>query len=118
LFAAANVLFRDSENIVDLILMVATWLSPVLYTWYLVRDTLGETFYFFYQLNPMTIAVEVFHAAFWSPTSEVRNATAGARLPDNLFPLWLPIGLAVSLAIVVLGQLVFRRLEGRFAQEL
>jgi len=39
LFAAANVMFRDSENIVDLMLMMATWLSPVLYacTWSATR---------------------------------------------------------------------------------
>jgi len=117
-FAAANVMFRDSENIVDLILMTATWLSPVLYAWYLVRDTLGETFYFFYQLNPMTIAVEVFHTAFWSATAGVRNAPEGARLPENLLSTWLPVGLLISLLILVLGQAVFRRLEGRFAQEL
>jgi ABC-2 type transport system permease protein len=117
-FAAANVMFRDSENIVDLILMTATWLSPVLYAWYLVRDTLGETFYFFYQLNPMTIAVEVFHTAFWAPTAAVRSAPEGARLPEDLLSVWLPIGLVISLLILVLGQAVFRRLEGRFAQEL
>ncbi|WP_248759886.1 ABC transporter permease [Pseudarthrobacter sp. SSS035] len=118
LFAAANVMFRDSENIVDLMLMMATWFSPVLYAWYLVRDTLGETFYFFYQLNPMTIAVEIFHAAFWSPTAAVRMAPEGARLPDNLLSIWLPVGLIISLLILALGQSVFRRLEGRFAQEL
>lgn len=117
-FAAANVLFRDSENIVDLMLMMATWFSPVLYAWYLVRDTLGETFYFFYQLNPMTIAVELFHAAFWSPTSAVRLAPEGARLPENLLSLWLPVGLLISLLILAVGQSAFRRLEGRFAQEL
>ncbi|WP_461164926.1 ABC transporter permease [Arthrobacter sp. R4-81] len=117
-FAAANVLFRDSENIVDLMLMMATWFSPVLYAWYLVRDTLGETFYFFYQLNPMTIAVELFHAAFWSPTSAVRLAPEGARLPENLLSIWLPVGLLVSLLILAVGQSLFRRLEGRFAQEL
>jgi ABC-2 type transport system permease protein len=117
-FAAANVLFRDSENIVDLMLMMATWFSPVLYAWYLVRDTLGETFYFFYQLNPMTIAVELFHAAFWSPTSAVRLAPEGARLPENLLSLWLPMGLLISLLILAVGQSLFRRLEGRFAQEL
>ncbi|WP_458111404.1 ABC transporter permease [Arthrobacter sp. R1-13] len=117
-FAAANVLFRDSENIVDLMLMMATWFSPVLYAWYLVRDTLGETFYFFYQLNPMTIAVELFHAAFWSPTSAVRLAPEGARLPENLLSIWLPVGLLVSLMILAVGQSLFRRLEGRFAQEL
>ncbi|MBX7445428.1 MULTISPECIES: ABC transporter permease [unclassified Arthrobacter] len=118
LFAAANVMFRDSENIVDLMLMMATWLSPVLYSWYLVRDTLGETFYFFYQLNPMTIAVELFHAAFWFPTDAVQRAPEGAPLPEHLISLWLPVGLLISAIFLVLGQTVFRRLEGRFAQEL
>lgn len=118
LFAAANVMFRDSENIVDLMLMMATWLSPVLYAWYLVRDALGETFYFFYQLNPMTIAVELFHFAFWAPTGAVRGAAEGARMPENLISLWLPIGLLVSLGLLAIGQTIFRRLEGRFAQEL
>jgi ABC-2 type transport system permease protein len=118
LFAAANVMFRDSENIVDLMLMMATWLSPVLYPWYLVRDTLGETFYFFYQLNPMTIAVELFHFAFWSPTAAVRTAVEGVRVPENLISVWMPVGLLVSLFILAIGQTVFRRLEGRFAQEL
>ena len=118
LFAAANVMYRDSENIVDLMLMMATWLSPVLYPWYLVEETLGATFYFFYQLNPMTIAVEIFHAAFWAPTAAVQAAPGGARLPEDLMTLWLPIGLLISLVILVLGQTVFRRLEGRFAQEL
>lgn len=118
LFAAANVMFRDSENIVDLMLMMATWLSPVLYAWYLVRDALGETFYFFYQLNPMTIAVELFHFAFWAPTGAVRGAAEGARMPENLISLWLPVGLLISLGLLAIGQTVFRRLEGRFAQEL
>ncbi|MDK6900627.1 ABC transporter permease, partial [Streptococcus agalactiae] len=32
LFAGAlNVMYRDAENFVDLLLMVATWASPVLY---------------------------------------------------------------------------------------
>lgn len=112
-FGAVNVYFRDSENIVDLLLMVVTWASPVLYVWTMVRNTLGASFFFFYQMNPMTIGVEIFHYAFWYPT------TAGtAELPPNLLALWLPVGLAVSIALVFLGQFTFRRLEGRFAQEL
>ena len=118
LFAAANVMYRDSENIVDLVLMVATWLSPVLYVWTMVRDSLGQTFYFVYQLNPMTIAVEVFHAVFWFPTSAVQLSQPVPPLPPHLIGLWLPVGLIVSFLILVLGQFVFRRLEGRFAQEL
>jgi ABC-2 type transport system permease protein len=113
LFGAANVYFRDAENVVDLLLMVATWASPVLYGWTQVRSALGSTFAFVYQMNPLTIAVEVFHYAFWLPTTD-----GYVELPPNLLTIWLPAGLAVALLIVVAGQLTFRRLEGRFAQEL
>lgn len=113
LFGAANVYFRDAENLVDLLLMVATWASPVLYAWTQVRSALGSTFAFFYQMNPLTIAVESFHYAFWFPTTD-----GTAELPPNLLTIWLPAGLVVALLTVMAGQLTFRRLEGRFAQEL
>lgn len=113
LFGAANVYFRDAENLVDLLLMVATWASPVLYVWTQVRSALGQTFAYVYQMNPMTIAVEVFHFSFWFPT------TGGtAELPPHLLSIWLPVGLLVAVVVVMAGQLTFRRLEGRFAQEL
>ena len=41
LFGAANVYFRDSENLVDMLLMVATWASPVMYSWTMVQAKLG-----------------------------------------------------------------------------
>jgi ABC-2 type transport system permease protein len=113
MFGAINVYFRDSENIVDMLLMVATWASPVMYAWTMVHDKLGSTGYAIYQANPLTIGVELFHFAFWFPTTDGASA-----LPPNLFVLWLPVGLVVSLAVLVLGQFTFRRLEGRFAQEL
>ncbi len=112
-FGALNVYFRDSENIVDLLLMVVTWASPVLYVWTMVRSTLGERFFFFYQMNPMTIAIEIFHFAFWYPTT-----SGTSELPPHLLVLWLPVGLLVAVVLLVLGQFTFRRLEGRFAQEL
>ncbi len=112
-FGAVNVYFRDSENIVDLLLMVVTWASPVLYVWTMVRSSLGQGFFFFYQMNPMTIGVEIFHYAFWYPTT-----SETAELPPSLLALWLPVGLAVAVAVVLVGQFTFRRLEGHFAQEL
>ena len=113
LFGAVNVYFRDAENLVDMLLMIATWASPVLYSWIMVREKMGETFFNLYQLNPITVGVETFHYAFWLPT------TAGAEaIPPHLLSLWIPVGLAISAAVLLLGQLVFRRLEGRFAQEL
>ena len=113
LFGAANVYFRDSENLVDMLLMVATWASPVMYSWTMVESKLGPGFFALYQANPITVGVELFHYAFWYPTTD-----GSAAMPPNLFSLWLPVGLAISLVVLALGQLTFRRLEGRFAQEL
>lgn len=113
LFGAANVYFRDSENFVDMLLMIATWASPVMYAWTMVQHKLGETLFTIYQLNPITVAVETFHYAFWLPTTG--GATA---MPPQLLSLWVPVGLLISVAVLVWGQLTFRRLEGRFAQEL
>ncbi len=116
LFGAVNVYFRDSENIVDMILMVVTWASPVLYMWTMARDALGSWFWV-YQLNPMTVAVEIFHWAFWYPTLGT-DQLAIVDLPPNLISFWLPVSLLVSLVVLFLGQLVFRRLAVHFAQEL
>ncbi|MCC3267950.1 ABC transporter permease [Arthrobacter gengyunqii] len=113
LFGAVNVYFRDAENLVDMLLMIATWASPVLYSWDMVQEKLGETFFTLYQLNPITVAVETFHFAFWLPTTDGAEA-----IPPNLLSLWIPVALAISAAVLLIGQLVFRRLEGRFAQEL
>ncbi|WP_231716019.1 ABC transporter permease [Arthrobacter zhangbolii] len=113
LFGAINVYFRDAENLVDMMLMIATWASPVLYSWIMVHRELGETFFNLYQLNPITVGVETFHFAFWLPTTDAAEA-----IPPHLLSMWIPIALAISALVLLLGQLVFRRLEGRFAQEL
>jgi ABC-2 type transport system permease protein len=113
LFGAVNVYFRDSENFVDMLLMVATWASPVMYAWTMVADKLGEFWFTVYQFNPITVGVESFHYAFWLPTTD-----GSAPLPPNLLSIWMPVALLVSAGILLIGQLTFRRLEGRFAQEL
>ncbi|SDL89367.1 ABC-2 type transport system permease protein [Arthrobacter sp. ov407] len=116
LFGAANVYFRDSENIVDMILMIVTWASPVLYTWTMVEQALGP-YFFLYQLNPMTVAVEIFHWGFWYPTLNA-DQIAAAPVMNGLASVWAPVALGISLVILFVGQLVFRKLSVRFAQEL
>lgn len=111
-FGALNVPYRDAQNFVELILLFATWASPILYSWTMVRDAVASWIFSLYLLNPITIAVELFHFAFWSPV------TIGSHppLPD----LWLHALLAVLVAasVLVVGQIVFRTLEPRFAQDL
>jgi len=112
LFGATNVSFRDAQNFVDLILMVVAWASPVLYPAEQVQAVLPNWAYFIYELNPITAAVNLFHAGFWYPTTHGQG-----QLPGNLW-LFAGIAVVVSIVVLVLGQLVFRRLEGRFAQDL
>ncbi len=113
-FGAVNVSFRDSQNFVELIALVATWVSPVLYPWTAVRDVAGfpDWLLQIYLLNPLTVAVELFHAGLWYPTT-----AQTAELPPDLYLKGL-IALGISAAVLVVGQTVFRRLEGNFAQDL
>lgn len=116
MFGAINVYFRDSENIVDMIVMVVTWASPVLYVWSMVERVMGPWFWI-YQLNPMTVAVEIFHWAFWEPTLKA-DQMVSETMPPDLLSVWLPVAMLVTLAVLFLGQLTFRRLAIHFAQEL
>jgi ABC-2 type transport system permease protein len=112
-FGAVNVRFRDAENIVELLLLLATWASPVLYFWTMVAEVLPEWALRLYLLNPITQSVELFHYAFWRPVTD----TTGLPLPPGLAwnTLWTFL---IAVATILIGQLVFRRLEGRFAQDL
>lgn len=119
IFGVANVFFRDSENIVDMFLMVATWFSPVLYSWTMVRDTLYPWVINVYMMNPLTVAVELFHYAFWIPTlSADRALLPTSQIPPHLLTLWVPVALLISLVTLWIGDSLFRKLEGNFAQEL
>lgn len=126
LFGAVNVRFRDAENVVELLLLLATWASPVLYAWTMVQEAVVGRLHWpqwiveLYLLNPITQGVELFHYAFWRPATENMVAEAGAamvELSPNLGwnTLWTFL---IALATLLIGQLVFRRMEGKFAQNL
>jgi ABC-2 type transport system permease protein len=117
MFAAWNVLFRDAENFVDLIAMVAIWVSPVFYRWEMVQSVLPGWLWRIYQANPLAVAVECFHYAFWVPTRGIDAAAAAAAMP-SLWQEWTLIGLGISVVLVILGQVVFKHHESVFAQEL
>lgn len=128
-FGAVNVRFRDAENIVELMLLLATWASPVLYAWTMVEEAvvgrLGWPSWVVevYMLNPITQGVELFHYAFWRPASQgIVEAVAYAGEALTPIPPYLAINTLwtalIAIGTLLLGQLVFRRLEGKFAQDL
>lgn len=114
LFSGLNVRYRDAQNFVELIRMFSTWTSPVLYTASLVQAALAnhEWLFFLYTCNPLTVAVELFHHAFWEGT--VENQTS--ILPH--FATSAAVAVVICVVILVIGQLVFRRFERTFAQDL
>ncbi len=121
LMAGLNVYFRDFENIVDLLLIVVVWLSPVLYPWRFAQEAIGPAWLEqLYLANPLTVAAQLFQRAFWYPgataTPEAQQAAVANLIPD-LFTRGL-VALLVGVVVLALGQLAFSRLEGRFAQEL
>lgn len=110
-FGAVNVAYRDARNVVDLILMFATWASPVLYSSEMVRRIAPEWLYHLYMVNPVTTAVELFHNVFWLPLAP------NSPRPEHLI-LNALVGLAIAAITLLIGQITFRKLEGNFAQHL
>ncbi|MFF2370055.1 ABC transporter permease [Agromyces sp. NPDC058110] len=115
LFGALNVRYRDAQNFVEIIRMMSTWASPVLYTVAMVQTALPKWAFDLYMLNPLTTAVELFHFAFWSPTTSADDPAA-VLAPSIGTDIFLSLG--ISIVFVVIGQLVFRRFERSFAQDL
>ncbi|ANG85228.1 sugar ABC transporter permease [Microbacterium aurantiacum] len=114
LFSGLNVRYRDAQNFVELIRMFSTWTSPVLYTWILLKETIGtnEIAFAIYNSNPLTVAVHLSHHAFWDKTVAVGNG-----LPPG-FALYGTIAAIATLLLLMIGQFTFRRFERSFAQDL
>jgi ABC-2 type transport system permease protein len=116
LFSAMNVRFRDAQNFIEIIRTIATWSSPIMYTWVMVHDHAHRFPWIFeiYMSNPITVAVQLMHQAFWSP---IVPESAQLGWPPN-FQWNVIAAIGVIIVMTVIGQLVFRRLERSFAQDL
>jgi ABC-2 type transport system permease protein len=112
LLSAVNVYLRDVQYLVEVVLLLLLWASPIVYSWTMVRGFLGHSWMLdVYTNNPITLAVLGFQRSLWL------SGSATAEYPDHLMMrLWVAI--AVGLVMVVAFQRVFARLQGNFAQEL
>ncbi|WP_244971485.1 ABC transporter permease [Paramicrobacterium chengjingii] len=119
-FGALNVAFRDAQNFVEIIRTFATWTAPVLYSWTMLADKAPAWLLNIYMSNPLTVAVEFFHQGFWFSTSTgaQANPPTDALLPPPLLPIYAVVAFAIAIGTIIIGQLVFRRFERNFAQDL
>lgn len=111
LAAAVNVYLRDTQYIIEIGLMVMFWTTPTVYSWELVQNAVSSTIvHNLYLANPVATSILAMQRVFW-------GAGADAPVPNHL-PERLGVMLVVGLGLLWVGQRVFSRLEGNFAQEL
>lgn len=100
LLAAGTVFFRDLEYIVSVILMGWIYLTPIMYTYDFIPDIVKPIF----QLNPMTGVIEAYHKIlYWK------------QLP---FDTGIKYSAIFALVVLLIGELVFNRVQDNFAEEL
>jgi lipopolysaccharide transport system permease protein len=95
--SALNVWFRDMQYLLNSLILILYWLTPIIYPISFVPDWLLP----YYRLNPMAGVVVGY-----------RRILMESLPPDGPF---LAVGAAVAVAFLVIGVTVFRRCEGTFA---
>lgn len=115
LLSALNVYLRDIQYLTEVVLMLAMWGAPIVYSWAMVQDVIARFslpawVLEIYAANPLTLAVLGFHRAFW-------GAGEAADYPANL-GLRMVIAGAIGLVLLWISHRVFTRMQGNFAQEL
>ncbi|MCH1866431.1 ABC transporter permease [Nocardioides sp. CFH 31398] len=116
LFSAANVFFRDFAQAVNVLTNFVRFGVPMIYPYTLVSERFGS-FAQFYLLNPIADAVLLVQRAIWVGTTSDPAEFTRMHIPDNI----LLIGLGAfggSLVVLVIGQLVFSRLENKIPERL
>lgn len=100
--SVANVYFRDTQHLMSIVVQVWFYATPIVYPLSIVAEHNGLLGW--YRLNPMERFSEVF-----------RNTLYDGRWPSLSNTLYVVI---VSLAALAAGYVIFKRSEGRLAEEL
>ena len=97
IFAALNVYYRDFTYVLPFVIQVWMFASPLAYSTLIIPDSLS----WLYKLNPMVGVIDGFRWAIFQSTTFPLNS--------------ILYSCATSVSIFIIGMLIFRRLESRFA---
>jgi ABC-2 type transport system permease protein len=118
LVAGLNVRYRDTQHVVEVVLMAGFWINPIVYSVSLVKTELGDL-YWAYFLNPMAGVVVAMQRAIYAQNPTLPNGSTVLAADDYGFYLEkLGIGALVSAVLLALGLWVYHRLSADFAEEL
>src|SRR6476469_3483803 len=116
LFAAANVFFRDFGSAVAILTHFVRFGVPMIYPYSDVAKRFDGHVHLFLS-NPIADDVLLMQRAFWVGSTANPEKLARTNLPPNLFELGL-YSVGVSIVSLLLGQLVFTRLQNRIPERL
>ena len=116
LFSAANVFFRDFSQFVNILTNFVRFSVPMIYPYTLVAERFkGHAD--LYLLNPLADAVLLMQRCFWVGTTDDVDATIAVHMPDHLF-LRGGGALLFGMALLVIAQMVFSRLENKIPERI
>jgi ABC-2 type transport system permease protein len=121
LLSAVNVYARDTQHLLELLLLAWFWGTPIVYHYMLVANKLHEKAGL-YLLNPVTPIVLAFQRGIYGRTSFVNDAGELVPMLPDESPLWYLRNLGFvalgSLILLYVAMRVFARVQGNFAEEL
>lgn len=120
LLSAANVFFRDVKNFVDTFSIFIRWTTPMIYPFSRVADALSGHLHWLlnvYLANPLPVVATLAQRCWWTQSAQHPAVAARTELPDHLFVRGF-IALGMVCVLLVIAQVVFARLEGKFAERL
>lgn len=97
LYAAVNTVFRDMAKIIQIVMMMWLYCSPV----FVPISRVPENFLPYYELNPMCQILMLWRDAFWSPGFH----------PERVYVM-----LPIVAVVFFFGRMVFRRTAPRMAE--
>jgi ABC-2 type transport system permease protein len=122
LLSAVNVYVRDVQHFLELAVLAWFWATPIAYPAALVQEQLKGGWFQLFVLNPMAPVVMALQRAFYNQTAPVGAGGKPVPVLLDVGAGWyverLALTGAIGVALVVVGLIVFARVEGNFAEEL
>ena len=100
IFSAITVYMRDIQHFIGVVLQLLFYATPIVYS----IDTIPEGFRWILKWNPMTYIIEGYRAIFYNQTMPDLKSLGGLGI--------------ISIIILIVGYLLFNKLQKRFAEEL
>lgn len=118
MFSVANVYFRDFGSFVGILSSFVHFGVPMVYSYQFLAVALPKWGLELYLANPISDAVLLIQQAFWVPiVPSDPESQALVVMPEHLLMRGV-IMLVASLVLLVIGQLVFARLDRRIPERL